>query len=144
MQRKRRRRRSFWLILSFMIISRDDSKELGIKQQPSFKHQGVIISLSALNMNMRRDRLPQGCYQENFQVAKWRRHKHFLNSILNTIIYITYACGCANRCRRMPTLNMLCPWKDISPQLVQPLLQLIRALTVGVPKYGKLDATNKA
>ena len=31
-----------------------------------------------------------------------------------------------------------------SPRLVQPLLQLIRSLTVGVPGYGKPDATNKA
>ena len=34
--------------------------------------------------------------------------------------------------------------KAATPQLVQPQLQLIRALAVGVPNYGKLDATNKA
>lgn len=31
-----------------------------------------------------------------------------------------------------------------SPQLVQPLLYLIRPFTVGVPHYGKLYAANKA
>ena len=44
------------------------------------------------------------------------------------------------------TLNMFVPMdrRATSPQLVQPLLHFIRALTVGVPNYGKFDAANKA